>query len=164
MTSDPLTGHFSWEEMTRTDHAEYQEMNRRQAEAFRPQILVMAQLLERIRDWTGPILVHSGFRCPELNGSIKGDAPKSQHMLGQAADISRCGEQTPESVNRLFEDSRAFLKKLNIPVGQLIRERIGKGTPGWVHISLGFPWRPRGRCGEVLTMADGVFTMVDSIG
>ena len=145
--SDQLTEHFSFDELSRTDHADFQETNRAQANSFRAPLLATAQLLEQIRAWSGPILVHSGFRCPELNGAIPGHATKSQHMLGQACDFSLAGEQTPAAVDKLFADVRDFLKAHpDIKFGQLIRERLA--GPGWVHLSLGYPWREPDRCGE----------------
>ena len=160
---DQLSEHFSWEEMTRTDHADLQEANRNQAEAFRAPLTAVCQILELIRAWSGPILVHSGYRCPELNGAIPGHAVKSQHMMGQACDFSLVGEQTPFAIDNLFAKVLAFLKSHpEIKFGQLIRERLD--GPGWVHISLGEPWREAANCGEVLTMDKGVFAMLEKIG
>ena len=158
-----LTEHFDFDEMTRTDHAEFQETNRAQAEGVLPALLATAQLLEQIRAWSGPILVHSGYRCPELNGAIPGHAVKAQHMLGQACDFSLAGEQTPAAIDSLFGLTHTFLKAHpEIRFGQLIRERLS--GPGWVHLSLGCPWRDSSRCGEVMAMNQGGFTMLEKIG
>ena len=159
--SDQLTPHFSFEEMTRTDNAGLQEVNRNQAATFRTALLATAQLMEKIREWSGPLLVHSAFRCPALNGAV-GGVSHSQHLLGQACDFSLCGEQTAEAVNGLFEKVREFLRAQHIPFGQLIRERWSGA--GWVHISLGQPWREADKCGEVLTMDGGTYTMLEKIG
>ncbi len=35
-----------------------------------------------------PLHINSGFRCPEYNASLENSSPKSQHMIGLAADIS----------------------------------------------------------------------------
>jgi uncharacterized protein YcbK (DUF882 family) len=49
---------------------------------------VLIEKLQQLRDKIGlPITINSGYRTPEHNTKI-GGAPKSQHMLGKAADIS----------------------------------------------------------------------------
>lgn len=49
-----------------------------------PQLVVV---LERIRSISGaPLRILSGYRCPEHNAAVRG-APRSQHLLGRAADI-----------------------------------------------------------------------------
>ena len=46
-------------------------------------------VLEPIRNYLQtPIIITSGYRCPELNKAVGGN-PESQHMIGEAADI-RC--------------------------------------------------------------------------
>ena len=83
-----LTEHFGFFELTRTDKAEYQELNRRKAVCCVPQLkLVCVTALEKVRTHYGrPVIVHSGYRCFELNKAVGGSA-NSQHMLGQAADF-----------------------------------------------------------------------------
>ena len=56
----------------------------------------LIQLLEAIREKTGPITVVSGYRCPAHNKAV-GGARSSQHMLGTAADIQILGF-TPRQV------------------------------------------------------------------
>lgn len=47
----------------------------------------LVQLLENIRQQCGtPIIVTSGYRCPEHNRSV-GGVFNSRHILGEAADI-----------------------------------------------------------------------------
>ena len=49
---------------------------------------LVANVLDPLRDEYGkPIYVNSGYRCEKHNAAV-GGVPKSQHMLGQAADIS----------------------------------------------------------------------------
>lgn len=48
----------------------------------------LLQKLQELRDRIGlPIRINSGYRTPAHNKAI-GGSPKSQHMLGKAADIS----------------------------------------------------------------------------
>ena len=44
------------------------------------------QLLEPARLMAGPIIINSGFRCESVNRKVGGVA-RSQHLVGQAADI-----------------------------------------------------------------------------
>lgn len=73
--------------------------------------------------------INSGYRCPELNKEVKGSS-NSQHMLGQAADIT--GGSVSEN-KKLFN----LVKQLNLPFDQMIWEENGR----WIHISYG----PRNR-------------------
>ena len=46
------------------------------------------RVLQPLRDTVGhPLLINSGYRCPELNREVGGVAT-SQHVLGSAADIA----------------------------------------------------------------------------
>lgn len=81
-------------------------------------------LLDPARERLGsPIRVTSGYRCPELNALV-GGVGDSQHMRGEAADIS-CHDN-----RRLLE----ILKEL--PYDQLIVYRYRMdGTIVWLHVS-----------------------------
>ena len=49
---------------------------------------LVANVLDPVREAYGkPIYVNSGYRCEKHNKAV-GGVPRSQHMLGQAADIS----------------------------------------------------------------------------
>jgi len=80
-------------------------------------------VLQPMRDKHGsPLLVNSGYRCPEVN-KIVGGAQNSQHMLGEAADITT-GSIAKNAA--LFE----WASK-NLPFDQIILELSGK----WIHVS-----------------------------
>lgn len=82
------------------------------------------KVLDPLRDAYGkPIRVNSGYRSPALNKAVKG-SKTSQHMKGQAADITAGSKQENR---KLFE----LAQELNLPYCQLIDER---GFT-WVHIS-----------------------------
>ena len=86
--------------------------------------LLVDKVLDPLRDAYGkPIIVTSGYRSPALNAAVKG-SKTSQHMKGQAADITAGSKQENK---KLFE----LAQKLNLPYCQLIDER---GFT-WVHIS-----------------------------
>ncbi len=57
------------------------------AEAVKNLTTLVHCVLDPLRErWGSPILVNSGYRCPELNAKV-GGAAYSYHMRGQAADI-----------------------------------------------------------------------------
>ena len=49
-------------------------------------LILLCQQLEKIRLYTGPIIINSGIRCITHNKKI-GGVKNSQHILGKAADI-----------------------------------------------------------------------------
>lgn len=69
-----------------------------------------------------PILVSSGFRCPELNQAV-GGAVNSQHLRGLAADIVCSG------MCDLFD-----ILSGNQYVDQLLYE--DNGVTRWIHVSI----------------------------
>lgn len=81
------------------------------------------KVLDPAREWYGkPVYVNSGYRCPQLN-RILGGAVNSQHMKGEAADITTGSK---EGNKELFEYIRE-----NLPFDQLIDEK----DFSWVHVS-----------------------------
>jgi uncharacterized protein YcbK (DUF882 family) len=91
---------------------------------------LVENVLDPLREaWGRPITVSSGYRCKALNTKVKGSST-SQHMLGQAADISA---GTIEENKKLFQ----LAQNLKLPYDQLIDEY----GYSWVHISYG----PRNR-------------------
>ena len=78
--------------------------------------------------WGAPITVTSGYRCPVVNRAV-GGAANSQHMRGEAADITT-GDR--EANRRLM----GLLLSSAIPFDQLIAERCdAQGNPRWLHVS-----------------------------
>lgn len=49
-------------------------------------LILLCEQLERIRFFTGPIIINSGVRCTAHNKKVGGVA-NSQHLYGRAADI-----------------------------------------------------------------------------
>lgn len=162
----PLTDHFSFFELTRTDRAKFQELNRKKAVECRPALTALAILLEQVRDICGyPIQIHSAFRCMDLNEAI-GGSKKSQHMLGEAADFSAPGPDTEDSIEDTFQTTLHGMISKGIDFGQFIiesQETRFNGRKLWLHLSLGSPFRPKDKCGEVLRMKDGKYEMLKRI-
>lgn len=82
-------------------------------------------VLDPLREAYGkPITVNSGYRSPALNKVTKGASKMSQHMTGEAVDIT---VKSKEGNKWLF----GFIKD-NLPYDQLIDEY----DFSWVHVSL----------------------------
>lgn len=80
-------------------------------------------VLDPLREWYGkPIYVNSGYRCPQLNRMV-GGKPTSQHLKGEAADITAGSK----------EENRKLLAyiRANLTFDQLIDEK----NFSWVHVS-----------------------------
>ena len=85
---------------------------------------LMDECLDKVRDmWGKPIGVNSGYRSPELNRAV-GGAKNSQHIKGEAADITAGGR---ENNRKLFD----MICESGIEFDQLIDESNYK----WLHIS-----------------------------
>ena len=82
------------------------------------------KVLDPLREMYGkPIRVNSGYRCKKLN-SLVGGVSNSQHLTGQAADIS--SYRNTKSENEILFN---LIKKL--PFDQLINEK----DFSWIHVS-----------------------------
>lgn len=75
------------------------------------------------RAYGHPIRVTSGYRCCELN-SVVGGVSNSQHIIGEAADITA---GSVAANRRLWQ----LIKQLDLPVDQVIDERGLR----WIHVS-----------------------------
>jgi uncharacterized protein YcbK (DUF882 family) len=54
-----------------------------------------------------PIIVTSGYRSPEVNRSVNG-ATSSQHVLGEAADITAGSKKENKKLFELIRDNFEF--------------------------------------------------------
>ena len=91
--------------------------------------------LEPTRQHFGlPIQITSGYRCPKLNEAVKG-APTSQHVKGEAADITIPRKHWPFCYTSKEQIARLLFSwmKSNVDLDQLILEH--KGSAWWVHVS-----------------------------
>ena len=116
-----LTEHFTLEELTRTDHRQF-DNTPNAAETVNLQRL--AELLEQVKVAIGgkPVMINSAFRCKQVNDAV-GSRDSSQHRLGCAADI-RVPSMTPDQVVKAIIAAK-------LPFDQLIRE-----FDSWTHISV----------------------------
>lgn len=70
----------------------------------------LAQQLQVLRDFVGKkITINSGYRSKAYNATLKGASPKSQHLLGKAADIVIEGmtpKQVAETIENLIKEGK----------------------------------------------------------
>jgi len=132
-----LSPHFSLDEFIHSQVASRYGIDNTPPAELMPTLQRTAQGLERIRLLTGVLVISSGYRCSQLNKRT-GGVPGSQHVRGEAADVTVPG-WSPEELARVILDYQAA-----VGFDQLILEYPGPG--GWVHVS--FTNEPRG---EVLT-------------
>jgi uncharacterized protein YcbK (DUF882 family) len=116
-----LTEHFTLEELTHTDHREFDNTPN---DAEKANLTRLAAFLEEVKTVLGgkPIMVNSAFRCKQVNDAV-GSKDSSQHRIGCAADI-RVPSMTPDEVVKAVIAS-------GIGYDQLIRE-----FDRWTHISV----------------------------
>lgn len=88
--------------------------------------LLCENVLEPLRRRFGVIRITSGFRCRQLNRAV-GGAPRSQHMLGEAADLH---VSNMETARQMYD----FLR-LHTDFDQLLLERRLSNGCVWIHVS-----------------------------
>lgn len=91
-------------------------------------VLIAVNVLEPVRThYNRPVVINSGYRCPELNRAI-GSKDTSQHISAHAVDF-----EVPGTDNREL----AIWCRDNLDYDQIILEFHEEGKPesGWVHVS-----------------------------
>ena len=122
---EKLTPHFSIDELTWTSVKKFQKKN---SQVELGKLYMLAGFAERIREIVGqPLIVSSGYRCPELNKYL-GGVSTSQHCLCEALDII-CKKM---SVREMFDK----INKSDLKYDQMIIE-VNKSGDMWLHISIG---------------------------
>lgn len=100
--------------------------NKPTAEEVKNLEALVDNILDPARELLGmPIRVSSGYRAPRVNRAV-GGVSNSQHMKGEAADIS---------VGSLALNRKLYDVILSLPFDQLIWERGNDEGPAWVHVS-----------------------------
>lgn len=155
--------HFSWGELLGSDVAErHPKILKQQLDPpFEVQFNLnnlAAMTLEPIRLAMGvPVTVTSGYRCADLNKLIGGSS-KSQHVVGEAADIQLWGgfssdvlcNSTRQDIAKAAEEITGYpvvgsanfylvayiaLHLDELDIDQVIHEFGRPGRPAWVHVS-----------------------------
>ena len=116
-----MTPHFTLEELTYTDHREFDNTPNEKELA---NLKRLALFLEDVKEALGgkPIMVNSAFRSKQVNDAV-GSKDSSQHRIGCAVDI-RVPGLTPDQVVRAIIAS-------GLPYDQVIRE-----FDRWTHVSV----------------------------
>lgn len=116
-----LTEHFTLEELTHTDHREFDNTPN---DAELENLKRLATFLEQVKTLLGgkPIMVNSGFRSELVNNAV-GSKSSSQHRVGTACDF-RVPGMTPDAVVQVVVAS-------DLGYDQIIRE-----FDRWTHISI----------------------------
>jgi len=116
-----LSEHFSFEELTHTDHREFDNTPN---DAELANLVRLAAFLEEVKVVLGgkPVMVNSAFRSKAVNDAV-GSKDTSQHRVGCAADLRIPGMTPDEVVRTIIASSLQF--------DQVIRE-----FDSWTHISV----------------------------
>ena len=116
-----LTEHFTLEELTITDHREFDNTPNASETA---NLTRLAGFLEKVKEAVGgkAVMVNSAFRSAQVNAAV-GSKETSQHRVGCAADI-RVPGMTPDEVVKAIIAAK-------LPFDQLIRE-----FDRWTHASI----------------------------
>jgi uncharacterized protein YcbK (DUF882 family) len=115
--------YFSWDELTKSDKArEYNISNIPGEEEKRNLTALVMMVLDPLREKYGkPITVNSAYRSFHVN-LIVGGAESSQHVKGQAADITAGSKEENKKLFNLLKD---------MDYDQLINEK----DYTWIHVS-----------------------------
>jgi hypothetical protein len=116
-----LTEHFTLEELTHTDHRQFDNTPN---DAELANLQRLAEFLERVKIILRgkPIMINSAFRSKQVNDAV-GSKDTSQHRVGCAADIRVPGMKPDEVVQALMASGLEY--------DQIIRE-----FDSWTHISI----------------------------
>lgn len=119
--------YFTIAELTRSTTAQLRGIDNTPSQQVIDNLTALVDnVLDPLREaWGAPIHVNSGYRCPALNKAV-GGVPASQHMAGEAADIT-AGSRAKNQ--RLYKLQR----ELNLPIDQAINEH----DFSWIHVSYG---------------------------
>jgi hypothetical protein len=116
-----LSEHFSLEELTHTDHREFDNIPN---DAELSNLQRLALFLEEVKTVLEgrPIMINSAFRSKQVNDAV-GSKDTSQHRIGCAADLRVPGMTPDEVVKAVMASELGF--------DQVIRE-----FDRWTHISV----------------------------
>ena len=139
---------FSIEELTKSETAKRLGIDNTPSDEIKKNLtLFIEKVLDPIReDWGGPIIVSSGYRCPELNAKV-GGAKTSGHQYGYCADLQVKGgmKKIRELANFIFE----WMKDHKMKWDELLWEHSGGVT--WLHFCwIGKDGKQRMKCFDII--------------
>ena len=117
--------YFTIEEMTKSSTATAKHIDNTPNQTAIDNLTKLIEIvLDHLREWYGkPIRVNSGYRCKVLNKAVGSKAKNSQHLYGEATDITAGSKAENEKLFNYIKD--------NLPFDQLINE----SDFSWVHVS-----------------------------
>lgn len=117
--------YFTIEEMTKSSTAKANGIDNTPNQTAIDNLTKLIEIvLDPLREWYGkPIRVNSGYRCKVLNKAVGSKAKNSQHLYGEATDITAGSKAENEKLFNYIKD--------NLPFDQLINE----SDFSWVHVS-----------------------------
>lgn len=117
--------YFTIEEMTKSSTATAKHIDNTPNQTAIDNLTKLIEIvLDPLREWYGkPIRVNSGYRCEALNKAVGSKYKNSQHLYGEAADITAGSKAENEKLFNYIKD--------NLPFDQLINE----SDFSWVHVS-----------------------------
>lgn len=117
----PLSLHFSLEELTTTDHRQFDNTPNMDELS---NLVRLAKFLEQVKTVLGgkPVMINSAFRSKAVNDAV-GSKDSSQHRMACAADIRVPGMTPDEVVKAVIAAGLGY--------DQIIRE-----FNSWTHISI----------------------------
>jgi hypothetical protein len=116
-----LTEHFTLEELTHTDHREFDNTPNTDELANLQRLALFLEEVKTVLEGR-PIMVNSAFRSKQVNDAV-GSKDTSQHRIGCAADLRVPGMTPDEVVKAVMASELGF--------DQVIRE-----FDRWTHISV----------------------------
>lgn len=124
--------YFSFRELSNSATARRLNIDNTPSDTIKMRLEALVDsVLDPLRRLYGrPIKVTSGYRCPRLNAAV-GGSQNSQHMRGEAADITSLNDNLDE--NKKILD---ILLKSGLTFDQLLIEHPDRqGRPDWIHVS-----------------------------
>lgn len=117
--------YFTIEEMTKSSTATAKHIDNTPNQTVIDNLTKLIEIvLDPLREWYGkPIRVNSGYRCEALNKAVGSKSKNSQHLYGEATDITAGSKAENEKLFNYIKD--------NLPFDQLINE----SNFSWVHVS-----------------------------
>ena len=116
--------YFTIKELIKSTTATIKKLDNTPTEQVEKNLTTLVDnILDPLREMYGkPIIVNSGYRSPEVNSAVNG-SKTSQHVLGEAADITAGNKKENKKLFELIRDNFEF--------DQLINEN----NYSWIHVS-----------------------------
>ena len=127
-----ITRNFTDTEFTRSNTAIKNNINNMLPDEYTDNMMRVLNLLQVIRDsWNAPLIISSGYRCPELNKKV-GGASNSDHVYGAAVDFHTVSN-TKEDNHKLWNMITCMHKLGKLPQ---FRQLINEYNDKWIHVSV----------------------------